>query len=328
MIRSCLILSLFFIGIHVKAQKIKISGTIKAAKENSIFKHEAVLNDTLNRFSTKYLKEPGPGEEEEFLSFYNQYRKLSNDAALFVRADQQGHFSIMAAPGDSILFRFYNHLPQIHAVKDLLLMDQIRINLDTIPCIPYQRCNQAATRMYVFIAEKISLTRDYQKLYCNRIVLDGEYDANYKIIKNIYGDYPGDSIAFKAYDHNGIPAFSRHPYVMLFVGEFCGKLVQLKYEYFDVYPTANGRWASPGDPMRFDRPKDATSLRGEIISWGDLNFDKIIDTRFRRLNFQEPYFSIVENCVIPVRGAYVEDLFELKKKRYQEEGIFKFSSGD
>jgi len=40
--------------------------------------------------------------------------------------------------------------------------------------------------------------------------------------------------------------------VWLFVVEYCSKLYQKKYQFFHLYKTKDGRWASADDPYTFD----------------------------------------------------------------------------
>jgi hypothetical protein len=294
------------------AQQVKVSGKLKTS-DSQYATPQAILNDTLQRFSKKYLGKPEPDEEEKFWKHYNEFKALFTDSTIVARPDVQDRFSLTADLRDSIIFSASQHYTERHAVSDLLKNGAINIVLEKIPCLPFQQCNTPSQKLYVFIGEKISVDHAEGKIYCNTISFDSEYDAKYKIIKNIYGDYKGDSIKFTAYDHYGTPSFSHHKYVLLFVAEYCGKLIHEKYQFFDVYPTENGRWASPGNPWRFDRP-DTTVVQGESIPFGDLNFDKYLDVKYKNLKFPSPYFKINGNCVEPVMGAYVEDLFEIKKK--------------
>ncbi len=141
----------------------------------------------------------------------------------------------------------------------------------------------------------------------------------------MYGDYQKDTINFVAFDHYGTPAFSNYQYVLLFVSEHCGKLYHEKYQYFDVYPTTNGRWARPGDPYKFDQQVskkiNATSLKFKDSLSFDLTdeYDHVIKEAY-----PSPYFSIKDNRAYPLTGAYAEDLFEIKKAGVLKARGYKF----
>jgi hypothetical protein len=322
MIRSSIMYFLLLMSFSCVAQQVKISGTLRAS-DGRAFYPRAILNDTLQRFFMKNVSIDEPGEEENNLRLYRRFEALSNDSSVIVRPDSLGKFSMTASIRDSIIFGAYNFHTQRYAVKDLLKGRVVNIVLEEIPCVPYEECTSPSGKMYVFVGEKISVDLVERKNYCNRFILDSEYGAKYKIVKNLYGDYRGDTIQFTAYDHYGKPPFSKHKHVLLFVTEYCGKLIHEKYQYFDVYPTENGRWASPGNPWRFDRP-DTTVVQGEVIPFGNLTFDKYLDKRYRNMKFNAPYFKIDGNCVVPIMGSYVEDLFEIKKKTTLKAGGFTF----
>lgn len=284
---------------------------------------QIIVNDTLQKYSKAYLAPPEPGEGAKFLERYQDFLKLSQDVNYVIKPDKMNRFTIIADLKDSLIFNSYRHITQRHAVSDLINKDSIEITLLKQPCLPYQNCNQPAEKLYVFIAEKISVNYALDTLYCDRFTMDSKFDASYKIIKNLYGDFKGDSIKFTVYDHYGVPAFSHHKYVMLFVSQYCGKLFHEKYQYFDVYPTTDGRWASPGDPKRFNST-DNSKVRIEKIAFGKLTFDKIIDGVYRNMTFSSPYFKIEGNCVIPILGAYADELFEIKKRTILKAKGFSF----
>ncbi|MNL41020.1 hypothetical protein D3C87_1634070 [compost metagenome] len=106
---------------------------------------------------------------------------------------------------------------------------------------------------------------------------------------------------------------------MLFVSERCGKLYHEKYQFFDVYPTVDGRWARPGNPYQYDEhvPKIVNAIP---LKFKDkLTFD-VADkhSNYIKQNYPEPYFEIKNNKAVPLTGAYVETLLSIKK-----EGVLK-----
>jgi hypothetical protein len=62
--------------------------------------------------------------------------------------------------------------------------------------------------------------------YCDVFThgFNGEFKSEYKIEKNVYGNYQKDTINFAAID-DYIPDFSKYEN-LTFVGEYCGQLYQ------------------------------------------------------------------------------------------------------
>ncbi|MFT3911455.1 MAG: hypothetical protein QM737_18675 [Ferruginibacter sp.] len=170
--------------------------------------------------------------------------------------------------------------------------------------------------LFVFVGKKIEVTEFKPKLDSNEISFNSSFTAKYQILQNVYGDYKKDTIEFVAYDHYGIPAFSKYEYVLLFVSVYHGKLYHEKYQYFDVYKTKNGRWASGyqvGD-YEHDLNKN-TTVKPELI-----DFDHEVSYSVKgkgdkeiKMRYPSPYYKIENDRAIVVWGNYVEQLFELKK---------------
>ena len=150
-----------------------------------------------------------------------------------------------------------------------------------------------------------------------RVVMDSEYLAKYKILQLVHGSYKSDTIEFTVFDHYGKPAFSKYQTVLLFVSDYDGKLYHEKYQYFDLYMTENGKWASPYSEETYNHPfKDSITVNPEIIPFTDKVF---YSTRKMQKNeikekFPEPYYKIKNKQAIAVYGNYVEDLFKLKQQ--------------
>jgi hypothetical protein len=151
------------------------------------------------------------------------------------------------------------------------------------------------------------------------ISMDSRYVAKYKVLQLVYGTYKEDTIEFSAYDHYGQPGFSNYKTVLLFVSNYNGKLYHEKYQYFDVYLTTDNRWASPGDPYKFDdyhrkdiKPQNIKFKEKIFYDLKQLDQDRIKEA------FPTEYFNIIDNKAYPLMGTYIEDLFIVKK-----EGILK-----
>lgn len=170
--------------------------------------------------------------------------------------------------------------------------------------------------LYVFVGKKIEVIGFKQKLDTNEIPFDAAFKAKYEVIQNLYGNYNKDTIEFEAYDHYGKPAFSNYDYVLLFVSNYNGKLYHEKYQYFDVYKTTNGRWASGYAVRDYGHSYNKnTTVKPEKIGFVEEVSYKIRSRNKQEIetNFPSPYYKVENNMAIVVWGNYIEQLFELKK---------------
>jgi hypothetical protein len=154
--------------------------------------------------------------------------------------------------------------------------------------------------------------------------MDNGFLAEYKIIEKVYGDFSDDKILFKAYDHYGIPAFSEYNHVLMFVSFFEGEFYHEKYQYFDLYETKEGNWASPFSKSDYDHPNNVNTIihPEEIEFLNEVNYviedlgNKEIPKEFIesvKENFPSPYYEFEGKKAIAKYGNYVEDLFNLKR---------------
>lgn len=180
--------------------------------------------------------------------------------------------------------------------------------------------------LFVFVGQKLSIKKLPRPADPpgQMIVSYENYQAKYKIIQNVFGDYSDKTIVFNTNDHYGVPAFSKSKYALLFVYKHNGKYHDVRYQYFDVYKTTDGRWASCGDPFYFDEKfKDSVKTPIPVVK---LDFHKPVkfkinptrDSARIREVFPEPYFKIEGLTATGLMGSYVDDLFIVKK-----EGILK-----
>lgn len=167
---------------------------------------------------------------------------------------------------------------------------------------------------YVFVGEKIEISELPPKKF--DILFDYALKAKYKVIQNICGSFKNDTIEFEAYFHCGGALFSKFKNVLLFVVNDNGRLCLEKYQYFDVYKTVDGRWASPGDTSKFDKHHQGNFKPRHIqfvdTVWYDIR--QLDRGCLKRIAFPEPYFRIEGNKAIALMGAYVDDLVLIKNK--------------
>lgn len=287
---------LVFSMMFYKSQKVTVRGIAKDTTKNRNFVM-VVINDTL-------MKHKGDGYSE---LLKNKYR---------VFADKQGYYQIKAKPTDTLYFYSDKYFTQKYKVADII-KNKIKVELKPEPCVPYIACEQKQpSNFYIFVGERISKKYEPDPYYCNRrrSLDDGGMKYTYKIKDNIYGDYPKDTIEFKSYSHLGRPMIEYYDTVLLFVGEYCGKLYQEKYQFFDLYKTKDGRWASPGDPYKFDKYQEDKTIKAQSI-----DFDPFIristippddDQRFQ--NYEAPYYRLIGDKAVPLMGTYIKDLIKVK----------------
>jgi len=316
------------------AQQVILEGTVKDTISRigkySRPRPSIIVNDTVNK-----LADRNSDINRKALEYYTLRKKMPSlkpmedkwqDIALLykdtnyvVRPTADGTFRMKVDLKDTLYFTSRHFITQIHTVKDLLKLKKIDIRLAPQICEEYIPCTEKPSKFYAFIGEKISVTRR-DPYYCNEenvFRFDTEFAAKYKLIKNMYGTLTQDTINFTAFDHYGTPDFSKYQYVMLFIADHCGKLINAKYQYFDVYPTIDGRWASPGDPYRYDQwgwlPKE---IKAEPIAFKD-SLSLYIPNEPPEVikeKYPAPYFKLENDRIYPLAGTYADSLFEIKKK--------------
>ncbi|MGX7666398.1 hypothetical protein [Flavobacterium pedocola] len=305
MINKIFIFLLLFSFQFSKSQVVRIEGTaLNTFKVNGFVGID--VNDTLRKFRKKAFDSKN----------WDGYQELCKNKKYVTHSDSTGHFIITARLTDSIFFSVHRHITQKYLVSDLLKMKSIKIQLEREPCVEYVSCEQIEpTNYYIFIGKKIDVTGEIQPYYCNDIELfDAKFKSIYKIEKNIYGNFPKNIITFTALDHFGKPNFSKYDNVLLFVGEYCGKLYHEKYQYFDLYKTKNGKWACPGSPYKYNKYQ-----KDKVIKPKKIKFDKSVWFDVSNLNpklieqeYPKEFYKIIDNKAVPFMGTYVEELITVK----------------
>jgi hypothetical protein len=306
-------LLLFLFSIICSAQDIKIEGIISFDIKGN--KYVSVqVNDTLKKFRDK----------AKLTKKWDGYPELAKNKRYVTHTDSTGFFSISAKPSDSLFFSSLTYVTQKFAVSDLIKRNGINILLEPEPCIPYVECRQEKpSKFYVFIGKKIDVKYEKGPNYCDVIFthgFNGEFKSEYKIEKNVYGNYQKDTINFAAIDDYGIPDFSKYENVLLFVGEYCGQLYQEKHQYFDLYKVKNGKWASPGNPYKYEKNVKEKIIQAQKIKFDDSLWFDITKLSPNQIESEYPsaYYKITNNKAIPIRGTYVDDLVKIK-----ENGVLK-----
>ena len=263
-----------------------------------------ILNDTINKLFADTSNK------------LDNYSKLLKDTNYIVKATNNGEFSIKAKKSDSLFFESYRHITKSFLVADLLKINDIKIYLEPEVCEIYIECNDSMPKHFVFIGQKIKVDYAKQKYYCNRFSMDSKFDADYKIIENIYGNYPNDTIHFIAYDHYGRPAFGNYEYVMLFVSKYCDEIFHQKYQFYNVYKTIDNRWAAPYQTTDYSRLDKLAKIKPERIMFKvPVEFDiSNAPKEWIEKYYPSPYFKIKNGKATAIYGNYIPELLELKKQ--------------
>lgn len=166
--------------------------------------------------------------------------------------------------------------------------------------------------LFVFVGEKIAV--DEFTPPNGEVWFDFAFDAKYRVVEPVFGEFEGNLIEFKVYDHYGYPPFANTSHALLFVSKHEGKLYHEKYQYHAVYRTTDGRWASCGDPylgMEYHRkpftPKPVGFEKPVVIDIGKYSKEQ------RKKFFGEPYYEIAGDKAVCKMGAYVDELFQINR---------------
>lgn len=305
--RNILFVLLTFLTVQTFSQNVTISGTALDTTNgrNRVY---IVVNDTLRKF--REGKSPN----------WDVYSNLIKDMTLsfFTKAD--GAFQVKANKTDSIFFESFRHIPQIYSVSDLLKMKPIKIQLEPQICIPYVACKDTLpSKYYIFVGQKLKVIPEQEPYYCDVMTMDSKVNAEYKILEQVVGKFPKDTIHFASFNHNHRITFSNYENVLLFVGEYCGDLYHEKYQYFELYKTMNGKWASPGDPYKYDE-YHRKNLKAQSIQFNDsvwFDISKLSDAAIKQ-QYPMPFYKIEGQKAIPIMGCYIDELILVKK-----EGVLK-----
>lgn len=289
-----------FVPFLLNAQKVKIEGHVEFPDKNGWPTTFISLNDTIAKLHKLGLKDD----------------KIINDKDVLTHTDSTNYFSINAKPSDTLFFRNNLRLYHVekHAVSDLVKRKNIVIKFRAKPCIQSKKCDQKTpSKKYIFVGSKINVTHADSSNYCYES-WDSEYNVKYKIEQEFGDHFPDSTITFTAYDHDFSHRFLFEDYnvnVLLFVEERCGKLVHKRYQFYPVYKTQNGRWATPVDSYNDTSKED---LNENIVFDKSVSFDlpdKLSGeqmAQFIKNKFPEKYYHIKDGKAYPVMGRYAEDL--------------------
>lgn len=294
-----------FITLFFQAQSVIVKGVARDTTKTRNFVHITV-NDTLRKYREMATKAK--------IRNGDAYLELTKNKDFVTRADSLGNYTIKAKLTDTLYFAKYKHYTQKYKVEDII-KNKIKVQLVPEPCVPYVACEEKIpSQFYIFIGEKIAMNFKEDPYYCNAMSLDmGGFECTYRIKEKVYGGYPKDTIEFKAYDHYGSPAFGKYKNVLLFVSEYCGKLYHEKYQFYDLFKTKDGRWASPGDPYKNDQFLKEKTIEAQKMEFGEdawVDLSKMV--KKEKEKYALPYYKVVGDKAFPLMGNYVDDLVKAK----------------
>lgn len=296
------------------SQKVKVEGFVRQSAKERMFV-QVVVNDTINKI-----------EKLDSIDFTLR-NKIYKEGELVTSSNEKGYFSIRAKLSDSLFFRFGRlYYPERYAVSDLKKLKKIILEPRPIPCISEKECDEKKpSKLFTFIGKKINVSYVDTSKYCY-VSMDDKYKAVYKIEQDFSEQpYSGPIIVFTAYDHNSQYKYDFRNYenVLLFVGEFCGELVLLKYQFFPVYKVANGRWATPVD-ANMERYYENSEIKLVPISFEEsIIYDYPADLSEKHLEWRFPkqyYQYKSNNKAVPIMGRYAEELIKLEKEIFEKDG--------
>ena len=158
--------------------------------------------------------------------------------------------------------------------------------------------------LIVFVGKRLSVTRSEPPPPAKDVaMLDAQFQAHYKVLHMVFGSFKPKEISFTVYDHYGEPGFAQYDTALMFVSRFKGKLYHEKYLFFPVHPTANGRWASCGDPGQWEIGYERKSPLNPVpITFAGNVTDKATGQQCTEGNYVEDLFSLRRDGVLKARG--------------------------
>jgi hypothetical protein len=175
--------------------------------------------------------------------------------------------------------------------------------------------------LFVFVGKKMSIKKTKQPtLTQDQISFSTAYRLKFKIIQNIHNKLTKKTMIFYAGAHLGLRELPTSDYSLLFLSYNNGRYNLIRFQFFDVYKTKNGHWASFGDPFYADGQfRDSVKT---LIPVTALDFQKPVtfkinpslDSMAIKQLFPEPYYKVEGQHATGLMGCYVEDLFIIKKE--------------
>jgi hypothetical protein len=154
--------------------------------------------------------------------------------------------------------------------------------------------------LIVIVGKRLSITEQRTE----PDVMDRKFEARYRILQLVFGKYEESEITFTAYDHYGYPKFAHYDTALLFVSRYQGTLYHEKYQFFDVYPTKDGRWATCGDPHKYEPEMHRGKLEPVEIQFAEDVSNETAGGQCNKGNYVEDLFQVKKDGVLKARGLF------------------------
>lgn len=175
-------------------------------------------------------------------------------------------------------------------------------------------------KLLVIVGEKIDIKEGNPPFEMMDNMLGyNKFIAHYLILQKVCGEYDKDTITFTVYDHYGFPPFGKFYHALLFLNNSKDEIYHESYQYFPLYKTKDGRWASSYPVDEYLRIKEKESkIKPEKIEFEpEVSYSIEGLTRSStQKRFPEPFYKIdkINKKAIAIWGNYVPELFQLKKE--------------
>jgi hypothetical protein len=167
---------------------------------------------------------------------------------------------------------------------------------------------------FVFVGEQLNIEFIPEDINPDTIIQYDHYEATYRVVQAIWGNYQEDTIAFSVYDHYGLPPFANDKYTMLFVTKQGRGWTQELYQAYPVSRTEEGDWAYCGDPTP-ERWESEPAEMHKVVFDPPVYFDiRHYSESGLAERFPAPIWEHVSDRAYCVMGTGPEELFRIKRE--------------
>ena len=184
-----------------------------------------------------------------------------------------------------------------HRRRSITTLAALLVGCAFVGSVPTPQQN-AKRDLIVFVGKRLSVKQQTAEPDS----LDQKFEARYRVLQLVFGRYEGAEITFTAYDHYGIPPFAQDDTALMFVSRYEGRLYHEKYQFFPVYPTVDGRWATCGDPDRWEGRFHHGKLKRVPIKFAGKVIDEPTGRSCTDGNYVEDLLLMKKNGVLKARG--------------------------
>jgi hypothetical protein len=169
--------------------------------------------------------------------------------------------------------------------------------------------------LVVFVGKKRDVQPFEPDLPPGSVPFDYAFRARYQVLQVFCGDLQTPEVEFEAYDHYGTPAFATFETVLLFLSRANGRFFHQKYQYSDVYESADGSWAGCGDPYKLEPEVHRGAIHAQPITYKHpvtFSVRGLTEEEIRRW-YPPDFFQRQDSAVMCRAGSPLLDLFAVKR---------------